>query len=118
MAWLAETGAEDCPMEFVCPISMQLMRRPCATSDGMIYEWMKIEEWLCGHDTSPLTNEPISKELTDDRVMSGRIEQWLLKLRDNIMEDRAPQPLSLRCLNNDWSAGPGVEEDDDEDLRV
>ena len=49
---------------FLCPITRETMTDPVFTSDGQTYEREAIETWLARHDTSPLTNLPLSsKEL-------------------------------------------------------
>ena len=44
------------PRDFVCPISMEMMRDPVVTSAGNTYDRQNIEQWLVSHNTDPLTN--------------------------------------------------------------
>lgn len=44
------------PRDFVCPISMEMMRDPVVTSAGNTYDRQYIEQWLISNDTDPLTN--------------------------------------------------------------
>lgn len=54
-----QTLRESC----TCPISKDVMKDPVVTVDGHVYERAEIVKWFRNHDTSPLTNEPISKEI-------------------------------------------------------
>lgn len=107
-AELAEAYLEDCPAEFLCPISMQLMRRPCTTSDGSLYDWASVEEWLAKHNTSPLTNVKVTKELTDDLAMSKRLERWL----DSLAGRSSTSPCADQAEPFVWQAGLIPPEDD------
>jgi N-acetylneuraminic acid mutarotase len=44
------------PRDFVCPISMEMMRDPVVTSIGNTYDRQYIEQWLISNNTDPLTN--------------------------------------------------------------
>lgn len=47
----------DVPMEFLCPITHEIMREPVIISDGFTYERRAITEWfMSGKFTSPMTN--------------------------------------------------------------
>ena len=48
------------PSEFVCPISMSLMRDPVVGTDGHTYERSAITAWLSSNPVSPMTREPMS----------------------------------------------------------
>ena len=43
------------PPQYICPITLEIMRDPVTTADGQAYERAAIERWLLAHDTSPLT---------------------------------------------------------------
>jgi len=52
-------------MEFICPITLEVMQDPCSTEMGYTYERFAIEKWLRTHDTDPKTNARLkSKTLT------------------------------------------------------
>ena len=54
----------EVPIEFICPISQNIMEKPVKTIDNQIYDEKFIKKWfLYGHDTSPCTGLPL-KELT------------------------------------------------------
>ena len=57
----AETRAEaEIPVDYLCPITQELMRDPVLTCDGSMYERQAIEHWLTKRTTSPVTNEPLA----------------------------------------------------------
>ena len=47
------------PNEFLCPITMMIMRDPVIISDGYSYERAAILQWLSRNPFSPLTRQPI-----------------------------------------------------------
>ena len=49
------------PNEFLCPISLEIMRDPVICKDGHTYERAVILKWLETNSVSPLTRTPISK---------------------------------------------------------
>jgi hypothetical protein len=57
-----------------CPITLEVMTDPVIAADGITYERTAIEDWLRTHNTSPLTNTPLtSKSLTPNLVVRGII---------------------------------------------
>nr|XP_022921310.1 WD repeat, SAM and U-box domain-containing protein 1-like [Onthophagus taurus]XP_022921311.1 WD repeat, SAM and U-box domain-containing protein 1-like [Onthophagus taurus] len=63
--WLKQMDLEDpsiwnksnVPIEFLCPITHEVMREPVKISDGFTYEKRAITEWfMAGKFTSPMTN--------------------------------------------------------------
>ncbi|KAK9723454.1 U-box domain [Popillia japonica] len=47
----------DVPIDFLCPITHEIMREPVTISDGFTYEKRAITEWfMSGKFTSPMTN--------------------------------------------------------------
>ena len=48
---------ENIPYEFLCPISMGVMRDPVICDDGHTYDRICIEAWLENNGRSPLTNQ-------------------------------------------------------------
>lgn len=48
---------DDIPIEYICPITQEIMLEPVTCSDGFTYEKRAITEWfLSGKYTSPMTN--------------------------------------------------------------
>jgi len=52
-----QPGHVAVPVDFLCPITYELMREPVLVADGSTYEREAIEHWLKTHSTSPVTNE-------------------------------------------------------------
>ncbi|KAJ6625922.1 WD repeat, SAM and U-box domain-containing protein 1 [Pseudolycoriella hygida] len=69
----------DIPLEFICPITHELMRQPVVASDGFSYEKSAIIEWFDrGNSTSPMTNiELESKDLSENDSLKDKIEEYL-----------------------------------------
>jgi hypothetical protein len=75
-----ESDDDDCPHDFVCPISQRMMIDPVITVYGTTYERKFIEEWLQHHDTDPLTNDKLpSKMLIPNRNLQSVIQEWVMK---------------------------------------
>ena len=68
--------------EFICPITMELMRDPVSTLDGQTYERAAIEAWLAEHDTSPLTGEKLSSKVLIPNVFALTQIEWLCEQRN------------------------------------
>jgi len=47
---------------FICPITMSVMKDPVICSDGHTYERSAIETWLSTNNHSPITRERIINE--------------------------------------------------------
>ncbi|XP_062082440.1 E3 ubiquitin-protein ligase PUB23-like [Humulus lupulus] len=56
----------EVPLDFLCPISFQLMRDPVTVSTGITYDRESIERWLfsCKNYTCPVTKQPLLNKLT------------------------------------------------------
>ncbi|KAJ3069267.1 hypothetical protein HDU98_007670, partial [Podochytrium sp. JEL0797] len=70
----------DVPSDFLCPITMCVMRDPVTLKDGTTYERSAITSWLAGKllKTSPLTgvNLGYAPQLTENRALKNIINQW------------------------------------------
>ena len=55
-----QPGPVAVPVDFLCPITYELMREPVLVADGSTYEREAIEHWLKTHSTSPVTNERLA----------------------------------------------------------
>ena len=80
----------EVPPCFICPLSaMDVMNEPVFTADGFSYERSMIEEWLVGHNTSPLTNAILSRtNLTPNMLLRKQIMEWRDKQTVSISADR------------------------------
>ena len=66
------------PKEFICPISLSIMRVPVVCSDGHTYEKDAIEEALRYKNESPLTREVMyATSLRVNYALRDSIENWL-----------------------------------------
>ena len=58
---------KDVPPEFLCPVSMEIMRNPALNEAGQTYEYQSIVEWYAGgHRTDPLINKAIKNVVISD----------------------------------------------------
>ncbi|XP_030966484.1 U-box domain-containing protein 13 isoform X1 [Quercus lobata] len=66
------------PVDFRCPISLELMKDPVIVSTGQTYERACIEKWLdAGHGTCPKTQQILANTvLTPNYVLRSLIAQW------------------------------------------
>ncbi|XP_052206176.1 U-box domain-containing protein 11-like [Diospyros lotus] len=78
------------PVDFLCPISLELMRDPVIVATGQTYERSYIQRWIdCGNTTCPKTQQKLKNlTLTPNYVLRSLIAQWCAK---NNME----QPMAL-----------------------
>lgn len=69
------------PEDFLCPISLELMRDPVIVSTGQTYERSYIQRWIdCGNTTCPKTQQKLEKlTLTPNYVLRSIISQWCVK---------------------------------------
>ncbi|XP_076914075.1 U-box domain-containing protein 11-like [Bidens hawaiensis] len=66
------------PVDFLCPISLELMRDPVIVSTGQTYERSYIQRWIdCGNTTCPKTQQKLQNiTLTPNYVLRSLITQW------------------------------------------
>jgi Mg-chelatase subunit ChlD len=61
--------------QLICPITQEEMKDPVTGSDGITYERSAIEAWFAaGHQTSPLTRQPMSRALYPNVVLRSLIQ--------------------------------------------
>ena len=64
--------------DFICPISLEIMRNPVSDRDGINYEEEEILAWLRTSNTSPSTRRPLfAADLRPNRVLKEQIERYL-----------------------------------------
>jgi len=72
------------PDDYLCPITLELMRIPVTLSDGHTYEKKAIKKWLQKHDTSPLTGLLLlNKKLVHDIELKKKIESFVSSVQVN-----------------------------------
>ncbi|KAJ0726159.1 putative U box domain, armadillo-like helical, Zinc finger, RING/FYVE/PHD-type [Helianthus annuus] len=66
------------PDDFLCPISLELIRDPVIVSTGQTYERSYIQRWInCGNTTCPKTRQKLQNLiLTPNHVLRSLITQW------------------------------------------
>ncbi|KAL3830809.1 hypothetical protein ACJIZ3_019611 [Penstemon smallii] len=69
------------PDDFLCPISLELMRDPVIVATGQTYERSYIQRWIdCGNTTCPKTQQKLKHlTLTPNYVLRSLVSQWCLK---------------------------------------
>jgi hypothetical protein len=76
------------PEEFICPISLEIMKDPVICEDGNSYERTHIIEWLKHSKTSPLTREPlVSDRIMPNESLKNAINVWLKKQKNKKKSD-------------------------------
>lgn len=65
------------PLEYLCPITREVMDDPVLAADGHSYDRNSIQQWLETKKTSPITNKILgSKSLTPNLQLRKDIAQW------------------------------------------
>ncbi|KAL5709872.1 hypothetical protein ACHQM5_020505 [Ranunculus cassubicifolius] len=69
---------ETIPLDFRCPISLDLMRDPVVVATGQTYDRSSINHWIdSGHDTCPKTGQVLAhKNLISNRALKNLIALW------------------------------------------
>eukprot|EP00271_Cylindrocystis_brebissonii_P001280 TRINITY_DN11591_c0_g1_i1.p1 TRINITY_DN11591_c0_g1~~TRINITY_DN11591_c0_g1_i1.p1 ORF type:complete len:976 (+),score=101.35 TRINITY_DN11591_c0_g1_i1:162-3089(+) len=68
---------DDCPAEFVCPLSLDIMVDPVIIASGQTFERAYIEEWLKKHSKCPKTNQELAHHRVVPDVAAKRvIGEW------------------------------------------
>ncbi|CAA7052280.1 unnamed protein product [Microthlaspi erraticum] len=69
------------PEDFLCPISLELMKDPVIVSTGQTYERSYIQRWIdCGNLRCPKTQQKLENfTLTPNYVLRSLISQWCTK---------------------------------------
>ncbi|CAA0328850.1 unnamed protein product [Arabidopsis thaliana] len=69
------------PEDFLCPISLELMKDPAIVSTGQTYERSFIQRWIdCGNLSCPKTQQKLENfTLTPNYVLRSLISQWCTK---------------------------------------
>ncbi len=66
------------PEEYLCPISLDIMRDPVIGPDGQTYDRPYIEQWLSMNNVSPLTRTPLtSRNLIPNIALRQTIEKFI-----------------------------------------
>jgi U-box domain len=78
---LSEGDALRVPDEFICPLTLTVMRDPVVSKFGHSYERDAILSWLVEHrQTCPLTRKPLSLGgIITNHQLRGQIRKWQLE---------------------------------------
>ncbi|WVZ73751.1 hypothetical protein U9M48_022028 [Paspalum notatum var. saurae] len=81
------------PSNFLCPISLDMMRDPVTAPTGITYDRGSVEEWLQrGNSTCPVTGRPLRPEdLIPNHATRRMIQEWCVANRALGVE-RVPTP--------------------------
>ena len=80
------------PKEFLCPITLSIMRDPVIMSDGQTYERKAIEEALKVSPLSPITKKPINmKDARTNYALKSLIENFVKKGENPLKKIKQPQ---------------------------
>lgn len=81
------------PNNFLCPISLDLMKDPVTLSTGFTYDRSNIEAWLqAGNFTCPVTNQLLNSfDLIPNHNLRKMIQDWCVENR-NFGIQRIPTP--------------------------
>lgn len=71
--------SNNVPLDFLCPITQEIMLDPVVCSDGFTYERRAITEWLLtGKKTSPMTNnELLDVDFKTNTEIRSKIQKYL-----------------------------------------
>ncbi|VVA92243.1 unnamed protein product [Arabis nemorensis] len=66
------------PVDFLCPVSLELMKDPVIVATGQTYERAYIQRWIhCGNLTCPKTQQTLEHfTLTPNNVLRSLISRW------------------------------------------
>ena len=82
----------EIPKEFLCPITLAIMKDPVIMSDGQTYERKAIEQALKVSPLSPITKKPISmKDAHTNYALKSLISQFLGKGENPLNKIKQPQ---------------------------
>ena len=67
------------PEEFLCPLTLDIMKNPVVSKQGLTFEYAAIAEWLdIYNDSCPLTREELDlPDLTPGKDLKRRIKEWV-----------------------------------------
>eukprot|EP00727_Mastigamoeba_balamuthi_P002505 m51a1_g12251 putative nod3 protein (713) ;mRNA; r:154245-157031 len=95
------------PLEYVCPLTLSVMREPVLAPDGFVYERLALSKWLSERFTSPMSGRELDCEpesLVRLPTLQADIEAFMLKQRASVC---GQSPLS--SLSVSPAASPGSE---------
>lgn len=81
-----EAMTMDVPDEFICPLTLEIMRDPVVSRYGHSYERDAILRWLAkGHAECPLSRRSMGlKDLVSNHRLKAQIRRWQLENQQEI----------------------------------
>ncbi|KAG7355153.1 U-box domain containing protein [Nitzschia inconspicua] len=89
----SEDVVDDVPEEFLCPLTLCVMKDPVVSKDGISYDRTAIVKWLAkGNQSCPLTRQPMTlSSLAPDNRLRKCIQQWRASQDQPIKKKKQPQ---------------------------
>lgn len=107
-------AGSEFPLEFLCPITRELMTDPVIAADGFSYERAAISRWFRSHATSPQTNAHLrSRVLVENRSLKALIEARCHSVSD--VKEHRPISSAMRAPPRRSSCHHQCEGDDELD---
>ena len=69
--------------EFMCPITMEVMKNPVVAKDGHSYEGTEIKNWFSENNTSPITNLVIEEILIPNHTLKKLINDYNNQIKNS-----------------------------------
>ncbi|KAG7355177.1 U-box domain containing protein [Nitzschia inconspicua] len=99
----SEDVVENVPEEFICPLTLCVMKDPVVSNDGINYDRTAIVKWLAkGNQSCPLTRQPMKlSSLAPDNRLRKCIQHWRARQGQPIKNKRQFQQPSQRLASLD-----------------
>lgn len=81
--------AIEIPIEFICPITHEIMTNPVKLIDGFTYEESAISEWLGISCISPITGLPVEHLLTPNLELQSEITRFITENGTNLVRTQS-----------------------------
>ena len=101
------------PVEFRCPITQMVMKKPVVATDGHSYELKAMQKWLLKKQTSPVTGKPL---VSANLILNQNLKKLIRDFKPNANPDATSAP-KRKAPDEDDSEGGGLfpQDDDDDD---
>ncbi|CAA7055736.1 unnamed protein product [Microthlaspi erraticum] len=92
-SWSESEPEITIPPEFLCPVSIDLMKDPVIISTGITYDRTSIEKWIeSGNNTCPVTNTILTThDQIPNHTIRKMIQGWCVEIGSSLIE-RIPTP--------------------------
>lgn len=105
------------PSNFVCPLTLEVMRDPVVSRYGLSFERAAILEWLAaGHETCPLTRQPLRMSgLISNQTLRLQIRMWQTKINSSSSSNGESSSNSSGGIYGTTNRPQGDDENSDHD---